>query len=215
MFRIWLNSATPREHPWRESVSTAGAASASRSRQSSADPWNPEPSSASEGAEHPAGASIGVVESHRQLLEGANSGAPAPLYSPRLDGKAHFRKAGEDALERDRCLRPSKLKTKAETHAGAAGEVWVGMTPDVEPVRLVLELRRIAIRRRQKCRHHLTAEELVAHPSHIAGRKTRLGDLHRRDIAQAFLDAGWHPGVGRAAADAADPRARTTRRARR
>ena len=68
---------------------------------------------------------LASLESHRQLFEGADSGAPAPLYSPRLDGKAHFRKAGEDALERDRCLRPSKLETKAEMHAGAEGEVWV------------------------------------------------------------------------------------------
>ena len=56
------------------------------------------------------------LRSYRQLRQSADTEAPAPLDLLRLNREAHIWKARDDAFERDRGLRPSELKTKAEMH---------------------------------------------------------------------------------------------------
>ena len=106
-------------------------------------------------------------------------------------GEAHIRKACEDALECDRGLRPGELEAEAEMHACAEGKVRVRVPRDVETVRM-LELRRIAVCRREESGEHVAAAELPSLPDYVAGREARLRHLHRRYVAQAFLDAGRH-----------------------
>ena len=108
------------------------------------------------------------------------------LLSRRISGKR-----ARYALERDSRLRPSELETEAEMHACAEGEVRVRVARDVETVR-ILELGRIAVCRREESGEHVAAAELPSLPDHVAGREARLGHLHWRYVAQAFLDAGRH-----------------------
>jgi hypothetical protein len=58
----------------------------------------------------------------------------------------------------------------------------------------IVELRGIAIRRREAGREHVAATKWLALPDHVAHQEARLRHLHGRDVAEALLDAGRHSG---------------------
>ena len=65
------------------------------------------------------------------------------------------------------------------------------MTGYVELVRN-LKLGGMAVCRRQKRGEHVASPERLPVQIAIAGCKTRFRHLHRRDMAQALLNTGWH-----------------------
>jgi hypothetical protein len=114
--------------------------------------------------------------------------ALSPSEARRVYREPNVGKSSQQSLECDRRFGPGKLESETEVHARAEREMRVGVTRDVESMR-VLEGRGVTVGSSQKSCDAVAAPELMAREHDISRHPARLGKLNGRDLSETFLDA--------------------------
>ena len=98
-----------------------------------------------------------------------------------------LRPALEQRFERAPAFDPGKLMAKAEVNAGAERDVAVRPAAQIDMLR-VLVCGGVDVGGHQHRHHQIAALQRHAAQLHVVAHEARLGELHRRDEAQEFLD---------------------------
>src|SRR5690348_13973710 len=131
---------------------------------------------------------VGSMACHdRQSLDRPETGSRAPANARILYRQLELRPTLEQGSERALTFNTRKLVAQAKMDAGTEGDVPVRPPFEIELFRMLVRFR-IEVRSGQHGHDLVTLLQPGAAKVHVLSHEARLGELHRGNEAQKFLD---------------------------